>query len=366
MMDINIAKTLIKKRKEKGITQDKIADYIGVSKASVSKWETGQSYPDITVLPQLATYFDISIDELMSYEPQMPKEGIRTIYLEISKKFTEEPFDEVMVYCRSLIKKYFSCYPLLYQMSVVIVNNSSLANDKTVEVIREAKGLFTKVRVESQNIELEKQSLYMEAMCMTLLGEANEVIDLLSDSNSLLMTPEALLASAYQMRGESVKAKKTLQVEIYQFCIHSIHLLQSYLSLCFDDAIRFDEICRRIFAIADAFDLEKLQPTILLQVYLVISQKELQNGNTDGAIEYLEKYTRLATGKIYPLKLKGDNFFDLIDEWLGDLDIGTNPPRDEQIIKKSMLEAVVNNPAFLVLTGNTHYENIVKTLKNNC
>lgn len=43
MNELNIAKTLLRKRKEKGITQDELANYIGVSKAAVSKWETGQS-----------------------------------------------------------------------------------------------------------------------------------------------------------------------------------------------------------------------------------------------------------------------------------------------------------------------------------
>jgi transcriptional regulator with XRE-family HTH domain len=55
--ELNIAKTIVSKRREKGITQDELAAYIGVSKASVSKWETGQSYPDILFLPQLAAYF---------------------------------------------------------------------------------------------------------------------------------------------------------------------------------------------------------------------------------------------------------------------------------------------------------------------
>ncbi len=41
--ELNIAKTLVLKRKEKGITQEELAAYIGVSKASVSKWETGVS-----------------------------------------------------------------------------------------------------------------------------------------------------------------------------------------------------------------------------------------------------------------------------------------------------------------------------------
>lgn len=43
MKEINIARTIINKRKEKGLTQDELASYIGVSKAAVSKWEIGVS-----------------------------------------------------------------------------------------------------------------------------------------------------------------------------------------------------------------------------------------------------------------------------------------------------------------------------------
>jgi transcriptional regulator with XRE-family HTH domain len=64
MNKLNISKCIIQKRKEKGTTQEKLAEYIGVSKASVSKWESGQSYPDILLLPELATYFNVSVDEL--------------------------------------------------------------------------------------------------------------------------------------------------------------------------------------------------------------------------------------------------------------------------------------------------------------
>ena len=42
MKEINIGNVLVVKRKEKGITQEELAHYMGVSKASVSKWETGQ------------------------------------------------------------------------------------------------------------------------------------------------------------------------------------------------------------------------------------------------------------------------------------------------------------------------------------
>lgn len=41
---------------------------MGVTKASVSKWETGQSTPDILILSQMASFFDVTIDELVGYE----------------------------------------------------------------------------------------------------------------------------------------------------------------------------------------------------------------------------------------------------------------------------------------------------------
>ena len=106
MREINIASVIIQKRKEKGITQDALAEYIGVTKASVSKWETAQSYPDITLLPVLATYFNISIDELMGYMPQMTKEDIQKTYTRVMLAFESRPFEEVYEMSQGIIKKY--------------------------------------------------------------------------------------------------------------------------------------------------------------------------------------------------------------------------------------------------------------------
>lgn len=55
-------------RQNKGVTQEQLGDSIGVSGQAVSKWENGSALPDIQVLPKLADYFGISIDELMGYK----------------------------------------------------------------------------------------------------------------------------------------------------------------------------------------------------------------------------------------------------------------------------------------------------------
>lgn len=56
-------------RKEKGIGQQDLADVLGVSFQSVSKWETGTTMPDITLLPDIARYFKVSVDELLGLKP---------------------------------------------------------------------------------------------------------------------------------------------------------------------------------------------------------------------------------------------------------------------------------------------------------
>ena len=61
MKEINLGRVLIENRRKRGITQEELAEYIGVSKAAVSKWEIGMTYPDISLLPRLASYFNISI-----------------------------------------------------------------------------------------------------------------------------------------------------------------------------------------------------------------------------------------------------------------------------------------------------------------
>lgn len=69
MNKLNFSRTITKLRHERNITQEELAAFVGVTKASVSKWETAQSLPDILLLPVLASFFDISIDELIGYEP---------------------------------------------------------------------------------------------------------------------------------------------------------------------------------------------------------------------------------------------------------------------------------------------------------
>ena len=67
-MDQTIGKRIAEHRKRMGLTQDQLAEQLGVTAQAVSKWENDQSCPDITTLPQLADIFSTSVDALLGRE----------------------------------------------------------------------------------------------------------------------------------------------------------------------------------------------------------------------------------------------------------------------------------------------------------
>lgn len=367
MKEINIAETLVRKRREKGITQEELAAHIGVTKASVSKWETGQSYPDITFLPLLAAYFNISIDELMNYTPQLTKEEIKKLYHQLSAAFAARPFDDVMGECRRIIKKYYSCFPLLLQMAVLLTNHHMLAEDKKTQeaILKEAVELCRRIRTESEDLWLAREATSLEAVCYLILQQPQEVLNLLGESMRPVSTDYEIVAQAYQLMGNVTKAKEVMQIGMYQHLLALLGATPSYLLLNAGNSKVTGEILHRALSVAAVYDLEHLHPNIMAQIYLSAAQVYSLQGNTEKSLDMLQKYAKICTTGFFPFTLHGDFFFDAIDGWLAEFDLGTGPPQNEKLIKESMLQGVLSNPVFAAFAELPRYKNIIETLKIN-
>ena len=61
-------------RTEKGLTQEQLGYELGVSGQAVSRWENGATYPDISMLPLIADYFSVSLDDLMGRGKELSAE----------------------------------------------------------------------------------------------------------------------------------------------------------------------------------------------------------------------------------------------------------------------------------------------------
>lgn len=65
-MEMTLGKRIAMFRKEKGLKQEELADLVNLSPQAISKWENDQTCPDISLLPELARIFGVTVDELLS------------------------------------------------------------------------------------------------------------------------------------------------------------------------------------------------------------------------------------------------------------------------------------------------------------
>ena len=75
-MDIILDRNLQKFRRKKGNTQEELAAFLCVSSQAVSKWERGESMPDVCQLPRIAAYYNVTVDDLLGVGEIRKKERV--------------------------------------------------------------------------------------------------------------------------------------------------------------------------------------------------------------------------------------------------------------------------------------------------
>jgi len=358
--ELNIADILSAKRREKGVTQDEVAEFIGVSKASVSKWETGLSYPDITFLPVLASYFDISIDTLMGYSPKLNDAEVNRLYEKLSSEFANAPFEEVITECAALIKKYYSCELLLLKMAQLYINHANLAGSKerANELLMTAGELCERVRLMSQDASIIGRAEVFEALCRLLIGEPQKVFEVLGNSVKPRVSGSSLIAQAYRAIGDVDRAKEVIQTEMYQDLMGVFGELLSYIQVNADNFDVALSAFNRAEKLAEMWNLRRLNPNSMAQLYVFGARIFLLAGKPEEAVATLKKYVDVCVCGFFPPKPRGDAFFDKIDNWLN---ANTDSvPRSDVIIKESMLNDVLLDPVFESLRELPEYVKLVK------
>ena len=361
---ITLGANISRLRKEAHLTQDDLASFLGVTKASVSKWETGQSYPDIELLPKIATYFDTTVDTLIGYEPQMSKAAIARTYAKLSAAFAQGPFEEAHAQCQALVRDYYSCYPLLLQVVSLYINHLDLAGESArKQLLDESIDLCQRVRHNATLSTDIKTAEMMEASVLLVAGNAQDAVDLLEATTEVEMGTDLLLANAYGSLGQADEADKVLQGALLQSLVLDVSRLAQLAMLHVGDREKLDVIRERSKALIEAFDLESLYLNCGV-VHLTFAMAYLAGGDAQTALDCLEDYVRTVRKLEFPLALHGDAFFDKAEAFAEEVNtIGTDIPRDESLVRQSIVASVAANPAFAPLADDPRFECIVANLE---
>ena len=121
-MQLNLGIKIRELRRRDGRTQDNLAESLGVTAQAVSRWEAGRSYPDMEMIPAIANYFHVSIDELFGYHDER-EEKIRTILEKASGILTKQGFT---MYQGSLSEDVLECVNMLRAASEEFPNEPKI------------------------------------------------------------------------------------------------------------------------------------------------------------------------------------------------------------------------------------------------
>ncbi len=105
-MTLKIGKIIKNLRVEKNITQDILANALGVTPQAVSRWESGTTYPDIELLPAMADYFSLSIDELLGHKLSERETELLKIKKEADRLEAAGSTDEKIAHVRNALVRY--------------------------------------------------------------------------------------------------------------------------------------------------------------------------------------------------------------------------------------------------------------------
>ncbi len=164
-MKIKIDVSLKRLRTKHGITQEVLADFIGVSAQAVSKWERGDGYPDIELLPSIANYFGVSLDELMSMDEFRDTEKLDEL---MNKHRT----------LRSTVGKAEEDVDLLHQILSMYPNNYAVMRElaECTPDLEESLKLCNKILEFCTDNEIRSYAAYQECSVLAMLGRKEEAL----------------------------------------------------------------------------------------------------------------------------------------------------------------------------------------------
>ncbi|MDE7353624.1 MAG: helix-turn-helix domain-containing protein [Acetatifactor sp.] len=146
----DIGSTLKELRKKHNLTQEQLAEFLGVSFQAVSKWENNISYPDVSLLPILANFFQVTTDELLGVNINKRAEIINNLCLDAENLIKTEKYAEAVLTLRNALMRYPGNDQLMYKLALSLTGTIR----EHPENLEEAILLYLKILEISSDNEL--------------------------------------------------------------------------------------------------------------------------------------------------------------------------------------------------------------------
>ena len=171
-MTIYISENIKRLRLSNDLTQEALAQILGVSFQSISKWERGESYPDITLLPLISDFFKVSIDELMGINKAQDEEELDALLKEYDGLRWD--VDRKWKTLDKLREKYPTDFRVQIRYIGKILNSN---NEEFTEHVSKVKAIYENIQKNCTNdaIRIEAKTYYISFLLRMISLKSNDV-----------------------------------------------------------------------------------------------------------------------------------------------------------------------------------------------
>ncbi len=351
MSTLNIGEKILKYRKEKNITQEQLANAIGVSAGAVCKWETGNSVPDISLLAPLARVLGSTIDDLLSFIPELSEGEVRDIKQELAAVFINSGYEAGEEQCRKLLSEYPNSSLLKLSIGGLLQVYAMMyekTEDMLAKRLQHALALFQEV-IEDGEIKYASQALFAAASLHMMMGnyeESEKAVKQLSDgyTDPMILYPQLL-----QRQGKGKEAKMLCENVLLSRMNHCMAMLSIMATIALEEENQ-EEALLLINSVIKTQDIYRIGlhsgEYSLCRYYIRTNQPELAAKAFKAYVEGI-----LSDGYDY-----GDNLF------FKDIELEVNAA-GQKAVRRNMYQAQLDSQEFKSLEGMEEYDSAIELLK---
>ena len=258
-MELKIGSKIAELRKAKGMTQEQLALALGISAPAVSKWETDNSYPDITLLCPLARALDTSVDTLLEYDEVMTEEKVKAYTNEIIKierngdvLLANEKLQKLLCQYPNSVSMKFHAVTLITSFQVM---HSECAETQRNEWEKQKKKLLEEI-YESKNPAYMNHAISALAVLAIQNNELDRAETLLKQLPENIGDITHFWVQIYLRRGNNDKALELLQKRMFSLANQILMYLSLMIEKVQTDDNKALELCRIYKKIEETFEMK--------------------------------------------------------------------------------------------------------------
>ncbi len=336
-------------RKQNGMTQEEMANRLGVTTPAVNKWENGVSQPDIQLLAPIARLLGISLDELLSFHEELSTEEINNIIKELDAKLETEEYDDVFRWAEAILHEYPNCNQLIWQVALVLDVGRLRRKVENAEQYLDRINRYYQMVLEDEDLQIKKNaadSLFGFYVRKGEYDKAETYLQYFSEDDPVRKLKQAEIYRHKGMEEEACKLYEQLLFSGYQILNQVLNVFYLF-SMEKKDYVKAKMYLDKLSEMARTFEMGRYHE---VSGYLDFAVSQKNVGETIQTlremlsnIETIEDYAKTFLFEHLDFRQLEQSFYNKI--------------------KKNLLDALKNDESLAYMKGCDEWEHMIEELE---